>query len=121
MARRNDFVWYPERDARLRALYAEGRTWATIAATFGISRGAAVGRGHRLGLNTRAKVGKSAQRLPGPVAGHVSRHLEVLANGNAVRRAEGGAHVLPAGDALTWALVLSSTPILGDVPWPWPE
>jgi hypothetical protein len=53
-----------------------------------------------------------------PVADHVSPHHAVLANSAPVRRAEGGGPALPAGNALTWALVLSSTPVLGDVPWP---
>jgi hypothetical protein len=118
MTRRNDFAWSPERDARLRQLYAEGHPWATIAEALGTSRGAAVAHGRRLGLHTRAPVRKAAQRLPEPITGPVSRHHEVLARSDAGRRATGGAHVLPAGDALTWALVLSSTPILGDVPWP---
>jgi hypothetical protein len=118
MARRNDFVWSPERDARLRALYAEGHAWAEIAAAFGISRAAAQGHGHRLGLHTRAKFGNAIQRLPEAATDPILPHLKVLARSKAGRRVEGGAHVLPAGSELTWSLVICNTPVLGDVPWP---
>jgi hypothetical protein len=118
MARRDDFVWDPDRDARLRALYAEGIPWATIAAAFGISRAAAQAHGHRLGLATRAKFGNAVQRVPGAVAGHVSPHHAVLANSAPARRAEGGGHALPAGNPLTWSLIICNTPTLGDVLWP---
>jgi len=42
-------VWSEPRDARLRRLRAEGRSWDAIAAELGISRNAAIERGRRIG------------------------------------------------------------------------
>jgi hypothetical protein len=116
MTRCGDFVWTPQRDARLRELYEAGQTWAEIGQAFGISRASAQGHGHRLGLRSRLPVAKAVQRVPGAAEGHVLPHHELIARSTAVRRESG--HALPAGNALTWSLVLSSTPVLGDVPWP---
>jgi hypothetical protein len=108
--------WTPEQDAELRRLYTEGRTWTEIAKTFGVTRGAAVARGHRIGLTP----GKSAVRLSSGLLSPLRTlfpHVAVLANSRAPQRSEGG-HPLPAGDALTWSLVICNTPTLEDQAWP---
>lgn len=43
--------WTPEMDATLRAMVAAGKTYAVIARKLGVTRNAAIGRGHRLGLD----------------------------------------------------------------------
>jgi hypothetical protein len=108
--------WSSERDARLLELYAAASTWSEIAQAIGVTRGAAVARGHRLGLRDRAKVGKAAQGVPEAAEGHLLPHHDVIARSTAVRRESG--HALPVGSILTWSLIICHTPVLGDVPWP---
>jgi GcrA cell cycle regulator len=53
--------WSEQDDGRLATLWAEGHTTGVIAAEFGRSRNAVIGRAHRIGLPPR----------PSPIPGHV--------------------------------------------------
>lgn len=54
--------WTPELDARLRAYWSEGLSCSQIGVALGVTRNAAIGRAHRLGLPTRSPGGKVKPR-----------------------------------------------------------
>ena len=142
MSRRQNHAWTAECDARLRELHAEGRSWAEISAAFGITTASAKVRGCRIGLEPRPLRGAVLQQTPeaaatpvlpsqppeaatGPAllqpsleaaTGPVPPHLEIIARAPP-QRSEGG-HPLPAGHPLTWSLLISLTPVLGNPAWP---
>jgi hypothetical protein len=117
MSRRQNHDWTAEHDARLRALYAEGRSWAETGAAFGVTSVNAKARGRRIGLDPRAPRGAATQQPREAATGPVLPHLDILARSKPPQRSEGG-HPLPAGDPLSWALLLSHTPVLGNPAWP---
>lgn len=82
----------PARDAILRRLRAEGRTWAGIGEELGVSREAARERGRRIG----------AIRLPPPPP--AAPDIPLSAN----------RPPLPAGHPLSWGLLTSGTVLAGD-------
>lgn len=69
-SRLNSKQWQPAEDARIRELYAVGEAWGTIAKAFGVTRAAAIARGHRTGCNWRAPLfaprPQQAQRVGDP-------------------------------------------------------
>lgn len=69
-----DPYWSDERTARLRELFNVGRTGSQIAASLGITRNAAIGKLHRLGLR-RKPAGAAAQDDPTPIAAEACRTL----------------------------------------------
>jgi hypothetical protein len=139
MSPRQNHKWAAECDARVRELYAEGRSWAEIGTAIGVTAASAKAHGRRLGLYRRALQGPALepsseaatppdppetatppvplQQLPEAATGPVPPHLEIIARSKPPQRSEGG-HPLPAGDPLSWALLLSHTPALGNPTWP---
>ena len=61
--------WSTDREDRLRALVLDGLTAAMIGAEIGLSRGAVIGKAHRLGLRLLGGLG----RQPGPQKPRKSR------------------------------------------------
>ena len=128
--------WTPEQDAELRRLYAEGRSWGEIGRALGVSRTTATAHGHLLGYTTRTRVGQAPAQ---PARENeelvevmkvmevvdaadndelVLPHRAVLATIKHPRRPEGGSNALPAGNPLTWSLLVCHTPVLGNPSWP---
>jgi hypothetical protein len=140
MSRRQNHKWSAEQDARLRELHAEGRSWAEIGAAVGVTGASAKAHGRCMGLKPRPLRGEclpqppedaTAPGLPPQAAtaavppqpsseaatGRVAPHREILARSTPPQRSEGG-HPLPAGHPLTWSLLMSLTPVLGNPAWP---
>jgi hypothetical protein len=130
MSRRQNHKWSAEHDARLRELHAKGCSWAEIGAAIGVTAASAKAHGRCMSLKPRPLRGEWLPQPPeaaaGPVlspqpseaaTGRVAPHLEILARSTPPQRSEGG-HPLPAGHPLTWSLLMSLTPVLGNPAWP---
>jgi hypothetical protein len=144
MSRRQNHKWSAEHDARLRELHAEGRSWGEIGAAIGVTAASAKAHGRCMSLKLRplcreclpqspeaaagpvlppqpsepaAPAPVPSQSPPGAATGRVAPHLKILANSTLPQRSEGG-HPLPAGHPLTWSLLMSLTPVLGNPTWP---
>jgi hypothetical protein len=88
--------WTGARDARLRRLRADGRSWAKIAAELGVTLDMARERGRRIGALAPSRVGRPPQEGP-------SRPP------------------LPAGHPRAWGLLTDGT-VLAGTEWPgWEE
>jgi hypothetical protein len=127
----------------VRELYAEGRSWAEIGTAIGVTAASAKAHGRRAGLYRPPAQGPALEQPPEtatppdppqkrpeaatpPVpllqppeaaTGPVPPHLEIIARSKPPQRSEGG-HPLPAGDPLSWAMLMSHTPMLGNPAWP---
>lgn len=94
--------WTVDEDEEMCRLYhSEAKPpWSEIAERFGVTRGAAIAHGHRLGLKTRPPVGK-----PGEPP---------------VPRRGGSSFSLPAGAPETWGTIVEGT-LLAGIAWPGAE
>jgi hypothetical protein len=98
--KREPFVWTAERDALIRQRRAQGRSYPAIAAELGLSP-TSVARHAIRALGLPAIIGR-AQRLA------VLRKLLT----------EDNRQPLPPGDPISWGLLLSLTPSLGNIRYP---
>ena len=87
-------VWTDAQDTQLRRLRAEGATWDAVAAFFGVTRGAAIERGRRIGARL-----PPADFVPPPE--------------------DPGRDPLPAGHPRSWGAITQGTVLEGE-PYPLP-
>ena len=130
MSQRQNHRWAAECDARVRELYAEGRSWAEIGTAIGVTAASAKAHGRRLGLYRRALQGPALE--PSSVARIPLRQLRRRFRYSSSRRplqalfrrisrsspVASRRSAVEAGDPLSWALLLSHTPALGNPTWP---
>lgn len=87
-------VWTEAQDIQIRRLRMEGATWDTVAAVVGLTRWAAIDRGHRIGARPPPR-----QSVPPPE--------------------DPARSPLPAGHPRTWSLLTVGT-VLEGTPYPLP-